>query len=181
MTLYNLFSHRVNMTKTIMDLHDIVLPDAVSFWPPAPFVGLLLVLVVGGLLLLMLRWWLRWQAEAYRREGLSLSVKIETQLTSAAHTTEGLAALGALLKRVALAAFPREAVAPLYGEAWLHFLENTCPDCRFTTGPGRLLSDAAFDPSKAALIRPEEGRQLAALAQTWIRNHRRPSNGDQTA
>jgi len=167
--------------KTIMDLRDIVLPEAVSFWPPAPFVGFLLVLVVGGLLFLMLRWWLRWQAEAYRREGLSLTGKIETQLTSAAITAEGLAALGALLKRVALAAFPREAVAPLSGQAWLRFLETTCPGCRFTTGPGRLLADAAYDPAKAAGIQPEDGRQIVALAQTWIRTPPGPADSGSPA
>ena len=166
--------------RTIMDLRDIVLPEAVSFWPPAPFVGLLLVLMVGGIVLLIGRWWLHWQAEAYRREGLTLAAQIETQLTTTAHIADGLAALGTLLKRVALAAFPREAVAPLCGDAWLRFLEDTCPDCRFTTGPGRLLADAAFDPAKAALILPEEGRQLAAMAQTWIRNHRRPPNEERT-
>lgn len=157
-----------------MDLRDIAMPDAVGFWPPAPFACFLLVLIGCSLVLLILRWLARRRSEAYRREGLALAARIEEKFRNQESTAAGLEALGSLLKRVALAAFPRRQVAALSGEAWLRFLESTCPECSFTTGPGRLLADAAYDRSKAAEIRTEDGRQLLAQARNWIRNHHRP-------
>ena len=161
---------------SIFDLRDIALPEAVSFWPPAPFAGVLLGLLGCGLLLLLLRWRARRRAQVYRREGLALIARIETEFMDQGSTMAGLTVLNVLLKRVALAAFPRRRVAALSGDDWLQFLEASCPGTSFTTGPGRLLADAVHDPSQAARIPPERGRQLVALVRTWIRRHRRPSD-----
>jgi hypothetical protein len=65
------------------------------------------------------------------------------------------------MKRVALAAFPREQVASLYGEEWAAFLRETCPRGRF---PETITTDAGAEPDAA----------LVAFAGTWIRHHRVP-------
>ena len=54
-----------------------------------------------------------WQRNAYRREALR-----------ALETADGRD-ISAILKRAALAAFPREQVASLNGAAWLAFLDRT--------------------------------------------------------
>ena len=105
-----------NRVLSILDLNDIVEPDAVGAWPLAPTLTAFLVLILGGLLFIAVVTALRWHRAAYRREALRL-------LRTAANPGE----IMVLLKRVALAGWPREVVAPLHGEEWLNFLNNNCP------------------------------------------------------
>ena len=80
-----------------------------------------------------------------------------------------LSSLPALVKRTALAAYPRERVASLSGEAWLEFLDRTGGTREFTDGAGRLLIDLAYDPS---LTLPEsEIDGVNAVARAWILRH----------
>jgi hypothetical protein len=64
-----------------------------------------------------------------------------------------------ILKRVGLAAFPRESVAPLYGDEWADFLDNTCSRCNF--------SGLFSGPNPPSLELYREG------ARNWIRYHKR--------
>ena len=67
-----------------------------------------------------------------------------------------------ILKRVALAAFPRPTVASLYGDEWVAFLDGTCRRARFA--------------SLGALDRGDEASEnLQSNAGTWIRHHRAPA------
>ena len=68
-----------------------------------------------------------------------------------------------LLRRVALARFPRAEVAGLSGEDWLHFLDTHAKVSGFVTGPGRVLGTAPFAP-KCTLDRAA----LLALVRQWI-------------
>jgi hypothetical protein len=98
-------------------LHDIITPPPIPWWPPAPgwyvLTAILLVLVLG----LVLRFWRRWRANAYRREALRA-------LDSAAD----VAAIAALLRRTALAENPRAEIAPLTGNAWFDWLAARSPE-----------------------------------------------------
>jgi hypothetical protein len=135
---------------SLQNLRDIVVPEAPPLWPPAPGVWVLLVIgfaVVTGLFLL----WRRARARnAYRRAGLAL---LETARTSRE--------INVILKRVALAAWPRPEVAPLYGDEWAAFLDDTCSRARFAA-LGAV--DDGVEPS------PE----LQRSARVWIRHHRPP-------
>ncbi len=157
---------------TIMDLRDIVVPEPVGLWPPAPFVWVLLSVAGVGLALLIWRGVARWRAGAYRRAGLVLLTQIEARWVTPGHDVVALHELSVLLKRVALAAFPRKLVAPLYGEDWLRFLERTCEGCTFATGPGQLLAVFMSAGHKDSRLNPNEGKQLMRLARTWIKGHR---------
>ena len=156
---------------SIMDLRDIVIPEPVGLWPPAPFVWVLLGAVCLGLALLIWRWVARWRAGAYRREGLARLSQIEGRLLSQGKEAAALADLSILLKRVALAAFPRKQVAPLYGEKWLEFLDGTCKDCTFSSGPGQLLSAATDTRIEEITVHSNDGKQLVRLAGVWIKRH----------
>lgn len=130
-------------------LHDIVLPEAPGFWPPAQGFWILVALVL--MLILTAAWQIlrSRQRNAYRRAGLIL-------LASAKTVYE----VNVILKRVALAAFPRATVAHLHGEPWRHFLESTCRSQTFAA-----LQQGADD-------RPPDQALLTA-ARTWIRRHTR--------
>jgi hypothetical protein len=159
---------------SILDLRDIAVPDAVGFWPPSPFVWVLLGAAGVGVVMLIWRAIVRWRAAAYRREGLARLSRIETRLSTAGGESAALRELSVLLKRVALAAFPRRQVAPLYGEAWLRFLDETCHGCAFSTGPGHLLSAATGAASMMPPIDAGESGQLIRQARVWIKGHRSP-------
>jgi len=129
------------------NLSDIIIPDPVSFWPLGQgFYLLLLALVIAGILCCYISLQ-RYRINQYRRVGLGLLEHATT-----VHD------VSVILKRVALAAFPREKVASLYGIEWVEFLRLTCPGCDLA----RLTQSPEDKPD----------RELVQTAAIWIRKHR---------
>lgn len=152
-------------------LYDIVSPDAVPLWPPAPG-----WYVVAGVIVAVVAWgcwsaWRLWRAAAYRRAALGELAAIEQTAVDAEHLAQGIASLDALLKRTALAAFPRSTVASLSGVTWLRFLDETGDTTKFTKGSGQLLAELPYDPKAAANADLPKIRELFELASRWIRTH----------
>lgn len=87
------------------------------------------------------------QRNAYRRAGLTLLASANT-----------IYEINVVLKRVALAVFPREQVAALHGENWIQFMQSTCPGEQFST---LSQSDEATPATES----------IRASARTWIRKH----------
>lgn len=157
---------------SIMDLRDIVLPTPVALWPPAPFAWILLAVAGIGLAVLIRRGISRWRAGAYRREGLSNLRRIESKFLTLGSDMAAVRELSVLLKRVALAAFPRKEVAALYGEDWSQFLDRTCKGCTFTAGSGHLLAVTMCAGSDASPPNTRETNQLVGQTRSWIKGHR---------
>ena len=127
-------------------------PDPVSWWPPAPGWWLLALLIVG-----LLTWVMVWALGARRRRRLARAAPRaaldELAALRAAHARDGDATafargLSRLLRRFALARYPRRAVAGLSGEDWLAFLDAHGGGGRFQAGPGRELLTAPYRPAK---------------------------------
>lgn len=97
---------------SLANLHDIVVPATVSWWPPAPGWYALLALLVAVGARVGWRAWKSWRAKAYRRAALR-------ELTS----MRDASAIAALLRRTALARVPRPAVAAMTGAAWADWLD----------------------------------------------------------
>lgn len=115
--------------------------------------------VLGALLLCGLGWLLRRvvlrrRANAYRRAALA----------ELARAGEDAAAIATVLRRTALAAYPRGQVAGLTGADWVAFLTRTGP---FPEPQARALARAPYAPGGA----PVPG--LAQAARDWIRQHER--------
>ncbi len=144
-------------------LHDIVLPPPVPWWPPAP--GWYAVAAVALALLGFALWTTaaRWRRNRYRRAAMR-------QLGRIPHDGNVVPAVAALLKRTALAAFPRERVASLTGPAWLAFLNRTGGTDAFTRYPGTVLGDAEYQPDP--MLMDTKTARLLDLARAWVRNHR---------
>jgi len=136
---------------SLNNLRDIIIPDPPLFWPPAPGVWVALGMILATLLLLAWRLHAVRKRNAYRKAGLLLLRSAETGRDVAV-----------VLKRVALAVFPREQVASLYGEDWVEFLHQSCPQNYFSA---MLASEAGDAPNK----------ELIKLASIWIRYHRVPA------
>ena len=74
-----------------------------------------------------------------------------------------------LLKRVALAAYPREIVASASGREWARILDHAAGTDHFESRSGALLDQAAYQNG----LLDEAGRnELFLAAEQWIRTHR---------
>ncbi|RYD65708.1 MAG: DUF4381 domain-containing protein [Verrucomicrobiaceae bacterium] len=139
-------------------LHDLVVPPPVPWWPPTT--GWAIVLVALGLAVvgLLLKAFMKWQADRYRREALS---QLDDPATKPSEWS-------ALLKRTALVVWPREEVAGLTGKEWLAFLDRTAGMSAFSTGSGKSIESIAFDPKAG-----ESAGDLKVVVREWIQRHRK--------
>jgi len=110
---------------SLSQLADVVLPPPVSWMPQT--VGWK---VLAGVLALLALWLLwrgirRWLRNRYRREALAELRRLELQWQGNPGTGAAvLSALPALIKRCALAAWPREQVASASGSQWAQFIQS---------------------------------------------------------
>lgn len=136
-------------------LHDVVVPPAVPFWPPAP--GWYVVIAIGAICLAaaLYHLWTRWRANAYRREALR---ELETADSSAG--------ISEILRRVALSIAPRDEVAAQTGNSWTQWLTAHCPEP---------MPEDVRDQLTIGIYRPPpSGDDLTALreyAKHWIHHH----------
>lgn len=136
------------------------------------------VLAVVGLMLAW-RWWRRWRANRYRREALVELAGLRRQLADDARRAEALEGMAALLKRVALAAWPRTSVAGLSGTAWADFLVTHGVPHADAAVLTALVDDAEYRAGlsrwPAQADRLEEVKDVGEVAEAcrqWIRGHR---------
>jgi hypothetical protein len=160
----------------IEGLHEITLPEVVSYMPRT--VGWLIVTV----LLLALGTWVafRWsryrQANRYRSLALKRLTELECGFAVAQQRAGALITVPRLVKRVALEAYPREDVASLSEKSWLEFLDESYGGTGFTDGPGRLLPVLSYvSPTSFQNIRDKEISELMELVKRWVKKHRRRS------
>jgi len=145
-------------------LHDVIAPPPAPWWPPAPGWWIAGGLIVVGTALLAAALILRWRANWYRRAGLAELRRLEQD---AASPPGQLVQVAALVKRVALVAYPRHEVASLTGIEWLRFLDRSAHMSVFAEGPGRLLG-SVYEPVPATPT-----AELFEVVRAWIRQHRR--------
>jgi hypothetical protein len=153
----------VNQAASLQNLNDIVAPPPVGWWPPAPGWYLLAVLLLAVLLYLGVRWWLTWRRNRYRRAALDELHSMGVQR---------LPELPALLKRAALAIWPREQVAALSGAEWHRFLDETAGKTLFTGDAGQALDRLAYAGRSRADLSEAEIKSVVGAAEYWLRNHR---------
>ena len=151
------------------DFVEVVSPTAIS-WLPQTKGWLVLGLV---LLALLLRYgWKRlrlWYQNRYRREAEKRLVQLE-QATAQSNL---LIELNRLLKLTAMAAFSREQVARLSGDAWVDFLNSCCPQAPFE---GELRQLLVTGPYLDLNPRSDVRQQLFAACNNWVNEHERAAN-----
>jgi hypothetical protein len=145
------------MNASLDKLHDFYQPPPPS-WAPQTIGWYIIFALVGIFLLWMIVHRVRrWLADRYRRDALRELPRLAPDQ------------LSALLKRTALAAWPRENVASLSGEPWLKFLNESAGQALFQSAPGNRLEEIALHPVDLSVQNEMELRRLAA---EWIRRHR---------
>ncbi|QGU33119.1 DUF4381 domain-containing protein [Thermochromatium tepidum] len=151
-------------TDPLADLRDWHLPEPVSWWPPAP--GWWLVAVVLIALVLVVRpWWRRRSRASVQRAARRELARLGRELAVHGDRRRYLAELSHLLRRLALARYPRAQVAGLVGEDWLAFLDATGGAGAFSKGVGRVLVESAHRPADQIDLEVEP---LAELVERWI-------------
>ena len=149
----------------LLQLHDIHLPAAASWWPPAPGWWLIGIVLLAGLLwagyhlLARFKKW-RWQKRILAEFG-NYHARIE-QMDDAQLTT----VISRHLRQLALTLFPASEVASLSGTGWLEFLETHSQHKGFFLEPGRYLVEAPYHPLETPLSL-EQKKQLLQLARNW--------------
>lgn len=149
----------MNESATSLDrLHDLVLPPAVPWWPPAPGWYVVIALALTAAAWMALRSWKRWESNAYRREAARELASLESS-----------AAIAELLRRTALAIAPREEIAEKTGTAWLDWLAAHFPEP---------MPDTVRVQLTAGVYRASSGSQelssLRDYAVRWIAQHHSP-------
>lgn len=145
------------MTAPLDKLHDFYQPPPPAWTPQT--IGWYAVFAIAGLLVLWMaiHFIRKWFARGYRREALrELALSPPNQFST-------------LLKRTALAAWPREKVASLNGAAWLDFLDRSVSGSLFQRAPGNCIEEIAL---RNITLSVEDEQELRRLAAEWIRRHR---------
>jgi hypothetical protein len=152
------------MQDPLTGLRDYHLPEAVSWWPPAPgwwFLAALALLIVAGLS------WLRSQRRR-RHHASRLAFRELAQLRAAWQVdADGLAllrGLSQLTRRFCLARFPADRPGGLYGDAWLTYLAAKSAEPAFVDGVGRRLAEAPYWPERRGAAAPDRHTGLQADA-----------------
>jgi len=140
-------------------------PAPVSYWPQTIGWAVLAALVVVAVGMWAWWQWRRWRENAYRRAALRALRTIELR-----EDDETATELALLLRRTALAAYPRRQVAGLYGREWLAFLDRTGGTTAFSDGDGQALLAAPYRRCDGKA--PTRLGALPALIGAWIRDHR---------
>jgi hypothetical protein len=146
----------LNLVELLDLLEPIPEPEPVSMLPETQgwlWLGLLLLVLAVRVGRNVYR---RWRSNAYRRAALRA-------IASANNNPQKIAEI---LRRTALAAYPRDQVAGLTGEQWLTFLDRTGTAGSFTKEPGRVLAVLPYKPYATS-------ESLAPLAVHWIKSHKK--------
>jgi hypothetical protein len=153
----------------LANLRDIVLPPAVSYWPPAPGWWIVGATLVAVALLLLAKGLARYRRNAYRRQALH-----ELDAIGPASNAVAAQRISAVLKRAALVAFPRTNVARLSGASWLGFLDRTGQTDAFGKGPAHMLPALALGAVPTA-----DGEAILQEAKRWVLRHREVNEKEQ--
>ena len=142
----------------MQELHDIVLPGAISLRPQTTAWYVLLFALLALCVWGVFAWRRHVRCNRYRKLALARLVDIEAR--------GAFTELPVLVKQTVLAYSARQEVASLSGDAWLRFLDASYGGRGFTEGPGRLLPVLAYGRTEGV-----DADELLELVSQWIRKH----------
>jgi Domain of unknown function (DUF4381) len=143
-------------------------PEAITWWPLSPGWWLLALVVLFAITFLLYTLYRRYQARRYRRLGAAQLRRLHDSYSQHGNTYEFITAGNALLKSVALEAYPAAKIAACHGNKWVEFLNIGMPE------------NKRFDPAFAVSIYEKNPDSIDSdafheAANHWIRHHRSDS------
>ena len=154
---------------SLSNLRDLAMPPAIPFWPPAAGIWILAAALLAILAIVAWRVFMTYRANAYRRAALAEVDALEHALQGGSLRSQAIPTrVFSILKRTALAAFPRSVVASLSGSAFVSFLATS------TAGFDERLAGRMAEYAYGASREPDANdiRAFIADARNWIRGHR---------
>ena len=150
---------------------DIAVPPPISMVPATWGWALLAALVV--LLLAYALWlWVRHRARnLYRRQAIAELSSLEASIGHLEGRQHAVAALPAIVKRTALAAWPRPTVAALNGKAWADFLKVHAGKAAIDDASYRFFAETEYRSKDAASLDEASLRRLIVAARLWVEGH----------
>ena len=149
-----------------LQLKDIHLPEAVSWWPPAIGWWLLLLLIplLAGLL-----WW--GYKKITEKSVLKSAGKLLEQIKEAqGDDVQTVQQLSSWLRRVSMSISGREAVAGLTGDNWLRKLDESVEGSPFSEGVGRYLVEVHYREKAPGNV---DIAALILLCEQWLKGQKR--------
>ncbi|MCX2976220.1 DUF4381 domain-containing protein [Candidatus Marimicrobium litorale] len=155
----------MNPEDPLAGLNPLREPMMIGWWPPAPgwWALLLLVLLVVAFVIVVLR--RRYRRNAYRREALRQLQNLHQDYQSGGDASRYLASVNALLKSVALQAYPRADVASRFGATWLQIINRDLPEGQRL---GAEFNDAVYRKTPENL----DITRILPAARYWICHHK---------
>lgn len=154
--------------SALAHLKDIHLPKPIGWWPLAPGWFILFGVILSTFLFVFWGITRLYAHGRAKRRALLLIAEYEKNYQNEPNSQLTTARISELLKRVALAYYPRARVAGLQSEQWLAFLNETSTHLDFKQVRVELL-ELPYQPPKQ-----HDLTQLFNLARTWIRQRRKP-------
>lgn len=151
-------------------IDEIIVPDAVSWWPSAPGWQVLGVIFMLFLMTQIARWAKHRWRNRYRREALRQLDEIQQQAGS--DHQQVVAVLPHYIKVTALQAYPRHDVASLSGDDWLAFLDAHYSGPSFSKGVGKELLSVSYLPQERWQLDDGRSKQLINMTRRWIAKHK---------
>lgn len=160
-----------NNPASLANLNDIVMPEAVGWWPMADGWH-----VLAGMIVLFVGWYTfrsvkDWRANAYRRAALRELDSLIDDTRDPQSRASSLRQLPSLLKRTALSVYPREDVAGLTGEEWFGFLNSKVGKPPFTQNTFETLNRVSYTTGDLGDVSDDAVNALLDACRSWLKHH----------
>jgi hypothetical protein len=159
------------LQATLRQMADITLPPPVSMMPATWGWAALAGVIILILAFAVWRWLRRRAQNRYRRDALAEIAALEARIGGEVERLQALAALPAIVKRTALAVWPREQIAPLSGRSWVEFLEFYAGRAQIDDESYSFLAETEYRLPGGASLSEAKARQIFATARQWIEGH----------
>ncbi len=145
------------------ELRDIHLPAAELWWPPAPgwWIAMLLLLLLLSLLPLLLR---RLKRRPLKRLSLQQLQRIRQDHLQGRSASDVLGDIAALLRRVTMSYYGRDATASSTGEEWQQQLQRLAPGAGFSSEQLWTLTRGRYQAETEVDI-----ESLLSACERWLR------------
>ena len=155
------------LNPQVLDLRDIHLPEAISWWPVAPGWWI----IAAGILILLFIIFISRKIYINRQLKRDISSEIniiKQQFEQTQNKSELARSLSILLRRASISYYPAENIAGLTGENWLALLDQDSLDkgAGFQSETGKLLITAPYQSEQS--LADFDAQSLIQLCESWL-------------
>jgi len=171
------------MNEQTLNLRDIHLPDAISWWPLAPGWWILLATIVSIILFIFIARRI-YKSKQLKRDIHSELQEIKSTFQQTQNKSQLAKSLSVLLRRASISYYPgaKNNGAGLTGQQWLTWLDNTTQRSQetrqFQSDVGNVLINAPYLPDTADL--DFDAQALIEISESWLLTKHKKTQGHST-